>query len=227
LTVQDEADIWVSFMRDTRTAAPLADMKWILGNHDIRWITAMAESAPIYASVRSNRFHEQFHLDELKVGLVARCSFLNPSAAMRKNDIAQNWETLNDANGRPFWTTVHGFLCGKDAPMAHMRKFMTFGTNGHLHDERTVSGGSLATGVVRWYQTGCMAWPRAVAAGYVPGPVEALGWGMQFILVHLYPRTRQVQVEPITIGEDVATFRDRIWQVTADEQSLREQMLEV
>lgn len=228
LSVQDEADVWTSFMRDSRQAAgPKADLKWILGNHDIRWITAMAEAAPVYASIRSNRFHEQFDLDKLKVGLVARSSFLNPSGEMRKNDIAQNWETLLDAKGRPFWTTVHGFLCGKDAPNAHMRKFMTFGTNGHLHDERVVSGGSLATGVIRWFQTGCMAWPRAVGAGYIPGPIEASGWGMQFILVHLYPHTRHVQVEPIVIGEDIATFRDRVYTITAEEQTLRERMLEV
>jgi hypothetical protein len=228
LSVQDEADIWTQFMRDTREAAgEQADMKWILGNHDIRWITAMAEAAPIYASIRSNRFHEQFALDELKVGLVARASFLNPSSAMRANDIAQNWETLNDAQGRPFWTTVHGFLCGKDAPIAHMRKFMTFGTNGHLHDERVISGGSLATGVLRWYQTGCMAWPRAVGAGYIPGPIEASGWGMQFIVVHLFPHMRHVQVEPVNIGENVATFRDHVWEVTAEEQIAREEMLEV
>jgi hypothetical protein len=228
LTVQQEADVWTAFMRDTRkVVGPKADLKWILGNHDVRWIYAMADNSPVYASVRSNRFHEQFHLDELKVGLVARSTFLNPSGDMRANDIAQNWETLLDARGRPFWTTVHGFLCGKDAPTAHMRKFGTFGTNGHMHDERIVSGGSLATGVTRWFQTGCMAWPRAVAAGYIPGPVEATGWGMQFIVVHLYPHTRHVQVESCCIGEETATFRDHVWHITPEEQALREQMLEV
>jgi hypothetical protein len=228
LTVQQEIDIWTQFMRDSRKATGEgADHKWILGNHDVRFITAMADAAPIYSSVRSNRFHEQFCLDELKVGLVARSTFLNPSKAMRANDIAQNWETLADAEGRPFWTTVHGYLTGQDAPAAHMRKFMTFGTNGHMHDERVVSGGSLATGVVRWYQTGCMAWPRAVGAGYIPGPIEATGWGMQFILVHLYPRTRQVQVEPINIGENLATFRNHSWEVSAEELAQREAMMEV
>lgn len=228
LSVQDEIDIWEGFMGDSRKAAGRkCDLKWILGNHDIRFVTAMAEAFPIYASVRTNRFHEQFKLDKHKVGLVARSTFLNPSQSARKNDIAQNWETLNDAEGRPFWTTVHGFLHGKDAPSAHMRKFMTYGTNGHLHDERIVSGGSLATGTLRWFQTGCMAWPRAVGAGYIQGPVEATGWGMQFIMVHLYPQTRHVQVEPVCIGENVATFRDRIWHITAEELALREEMMEV
>lgn len=228
LTVQDEVDVWTAFMRDSRAAAgEKCDLKWILGNHDIRLITALADSFPVFASMRSNRFHELFSLDALKVGLVARSSFLNPSATARKNDIAQNWETLKDSDGRPFWTTVHGFLHGVDAPAAHMRRFGTFGTNGHLHDERVVSGGSLATGVTRWYQTGCMAWPRAVAAGYIPGPVEATGWGMQFIVVTLYPHVRHVQVEPVCIGESIATFRNKRWDVNEEELSLREQMLEV
>lgn len=228
LTVQDEITCWKQFMADSRKAAgPDADLKWILGNHDVRLITALADSFPIFASLENIRFHELFGLDELKVGLVARSTFLNPSARARRVDIAQNWETIKDSDGRPFWTTVHGFLCGKDAPVAHMKKFGTFGTNGHLHDERVVSGGSLATGVTRWYQTGCMANPRAVGAGYIPGPIEATGWGMQFIIVHLWPHVRHVQVETVTIGEHVATFRDKRWDVTDAEASAREEMLEV
>ena len=228
LSVQDEIDIWTKFMADSRAAAgPKCDLKWILGNHDIRLITAMAEAYPIYASVRTNRFHEQFDLDKLKVGLVARSTFLNPSQSARKNDIAQNWETLNDAEGRPFWTTVHGFLHGKNAAHDHMSRFMTYGTNGHLHDERIVSGGSLATGPLRWFQTGCMAWTRSVGSGYIPGPIEATGWNMQFILVHLYPTARHVQVESVCIGDTVATFRDQVWHITAEEIALRDAMMEV
>lgn len=227
LSVQDEMNLWRGFMRDSREACPDADAKWILGNHDVRLVTALADAFPIYASVENNRFHELFGLDELRTGLVARSSFLNPSAAMRKTDIAQNWETLPDADGRPFWTTVHGFLCGKDAPEKHMKRFMTYGTNGHLHDPRQSAGGSLATGPLRWWQTGLMAWPRGVAAGYIPGPIEATGWASTFILVHLYPHTRHVAVEECVIGEHQATFRDYVWDIRPEEIAAREAMLEV
>lgn len=226
LNLQQEIDVWTQFMRDSRAAAPDADAKWILGNHDIRLITAMADDAPVFSSLRSNSFHEQFHLDELTTGLVARSSFLNPSAAMRKNDIAQNWETLLDAQGRPFWTTVHGFLCGKDSPSKHMARFMTFGTNGHLHDPKSCSGGSLATGALRWWQTGCMGFPPALAAGYLPGPIESHGWAMSFLVVRLFPRTRHVQVEEITIT-DTAYFNGYIYEIDAAELVAREAMLEV
>lgn len=226
LSVQDEIDCWTKFMSETRRAAPNADQKWILGNHDIRLITALADSFPVYASVRSNRFHELFRLDELRTGLIARPTFLNPSAAMRKNDIAQNWETLRDAEGQPFWTTVHGWLCGKDAPAKHMTRFMTYGTNGHLHDPHSVSGGSLATGPLRWWQTGCMGYPPAIAAGYMPGPIEASGWAMTFLVVRLFPHHRHVQVEEVAIG-NVASFGGRRWEITSEELAAREAMLEV
>ena len=226
LSLQDEINLWVDFMRDSRTAAPDADIKWILGNHDIRLITAMADSAPVFSSIESNQFHEMFKLDELETGLVARSSFLNPSAMMRKNDISQNWETLNDAKGNPFWTTVHGFLCGKDAPGKHMARFMTFGTNGHLHDPKSTSGGSLATGALRWWQTGCMAYPPGVAAGYMPGPIESHGWAMSFLVVRLFPKTRHVAVEEVTIT-DTAYFNGYMYEVSGEELVAREAMLEV
>lgn len=226
LSVQDEIDLWTGFMRETRERAPEADLKWILGNHDIRLITALADSFPVYSSVRSNRFHEQFQLDELEVGLVARCSFLNPSESMRKKDIAQNWETLPDAQGRPFWTTVHGFLAGKDAPRQHMARFMTYGTNGHLHDPHAVSGGSLATGPLRWWQTGTVGNPRAIAAGYIPGPVESHGWAMSFLVVRLFPHHRHVSVEEVSIS-DVAYHGGWTWEAESEELAAREEMLEI
>lgn len=226
LSLQDEINIWRGVLAEDREINPEGDHKWILGNHDIRLITAMADSFPVFSSLESNRFHEQFRLDDSEVGLVARPTFLNPSAAMRKNDIAQNWETLPDAHGRPFWTTVHGFLTGKDAPSKHMARFMTFGTNGHLHDPKSSCGGSLATGALRWWQTGCMAYPPGVAAGYIPGPVEATGWAESFIVVRLFPWHRHVQVEEVSISE-VAHFGGYFWEITSEELVAREQMLEV
>lgn len=226
LTVQDEIDCWTQFMAETREVTPDACHKWILGNHDIRLITALADAFPVFASLRSNRFHELFRLDEFEIGLVARSSFLNPTMKMRKTDIAQNWETLPDANGADFWTTVHGFLCGKEAPKKHLDRFMSFGTNGHLHNPMMVSGGSQATGPLRWYQTGCMGWPEAIGAGYIQGPIEATGWFTQFIVVNLFPHTRHVHVEDITIT-DTAAFRDWHWEITDEERAQRAEMLVV
>lgn len=227
LTVQDEVSCWKGFMADTRERAPYADLKWILGNHDIRLITALADAAPMFCSLESLEFNQLFGLDELEVGLVARSSFLNPSARAKKTDIAQNWETLPDAYGNPFWTTVHGFLAGKNAPADHMRRFMTNGTNGHLHNPLTLTGGSLATGVLQWAQTGCMGYPPAIAAGYLPGPVDFHGWMSTFILVRLFPRHRQVSITPVTVGEHIAEHGGYLWEITPEEQAQRQAMMEI
>lgn len=225
LTVQNEVDCWTQFMRDTREAAPDADLKWILGNHDVRLVNAIADAMPILASMRDVSFANLFKLDELETGLVAKCTFLNPAEKLRKQDIARNWETLPDAKGNPFWTTVHGFLCGTGAPEKHMRRFMTYGTNGHLHNPCSVSGGSYATGPLRWWQTGTMGWPEAIAETYVPGPVDALGWALTFLVVTLYPRYRHVHVEEVAIT-DIATYQGYYWEATPTELAAREAMME-
>lgn len=221
LNLQQEIDMCVDFMRDDREAAPNGDKKYILGNHDIRLITALADAFPIFHSLRNISFAELFKLDELEVGLVARPSFLNPSSRMRNNDIAQNWETI--AN---LFTIVHGFLAGKDAPRKHMAKFMRFGTNGHLHDPQMISGGSDATGVHQWWQTPCMAYPPAVAAEYIPGPIEASGWAPGFGMFRVFPKHRFVTGHIIVVS-DVAEYLGDVWHITQEEREARERLLEI
>jgi hypothetical protein len=227
MDLQGEIDGAVDFMRDTRAACPKSSIALILGNHDSRLITYVADEARGLSSLRSLSFAELFQLDTLRVGLVARASFLNPTGQHRKADVAQNWETILDADGRPLWTTVHGYLCGKDAPSKHLARFGTFGTNGHLHNPMAVTGGSLATGPLRWFQTGCMANPRAVASGYLPGPVQFNGWAITFLVVRMNVHTRHVHVEEVTVGEDHACHGDSYWEVTQSERDARAKMLEV
>jgi hypothetical protein len=209
-------------MADTRRAAPDADMKLIMGNHDIRLVTALADAAPIFSTLRCLRYNELFRLDELEVGLVCRSNFLNPSSQQQKRDIAQNWETIDD-----LFTIVHGFLCGKDAPRKHLARFMRSGTNGHLHNPEMVSSGSDSTGVLQWYQTGCMAYPPAVAAEYMQGPIEASGWACGFLMVRLFPELRHVSADFVMVGEEVATYQGRVWKITDEERAARRAMLEV
>jgi hypothetical protein len=227
LDFQSEVNRGVQFMADTREVAPKSSLAWVLGNHDSRLITYVADEAGRLSSMDGLKFHEMFKLDKYRIGLVARASFLNPTGRARSADIAQNWETILDANGRPLWTTVHGYLCGKDAPGKHLQRFGTYGTNGHLHNPMAVTGGSLATGALRWFQTGCMANPRAVAAGYMPGPVQFNGWACTFLVVRMNVNSRHVHVEEVTIGEDHACHGDSYWEVTQAERDERAKMLEV
>lgn len=221
LNLQQEINLCVDFMRETRLATPNADHKYLLGNHDIRLITALADAFPIFADLDNVRFGELFKLDELQVGLVARPSFLNPSAKMRKRDIAQNWETIGN-----LFTIVHGFLTAKNAPEAHMRRFMRYGTNGHLHDPQMVSGGSDATGTHQWWQTPCMGYPQALAAEYMPGPIDFSGWAAGFGMFRLFPKHGFVSGHIIVIDE-IAEYCGDIWHITEEEREARRLLLEI
>lgn len=228
MTLQDEIDWAVNeVLAKTRKGNPKADIRFIIGNHDVRLVTAMADKGPMFASLRSNSFAEQFQLDKHQVGLVCRSNFLHLTKAQRKQDIAQNWETLAAPDGRMLWTTVHGFLTGKDAPRKHVQRFMTNGTNGHLHDRQRISAGSYATGVVDWFQTSCMAHPAAVAAGYIQGPIEFSAWTCGFLYVTIYPDTGHVSGEFVEVGEDIATFRGRVWKIKQHERDKIAAMMEI
>lgn len=228
MTVQDEIDWAVDkVLKPARKNNPKADIKFLIGNHDVRLATAMADKGPMFASLRSNSFAEQFQLDKHEVGLVCRSNFLHLTARQRAQDVAQNWETLYGPDGNPLWTTVHGWLCGKDSARKHVARFMTNGTNGHLHDRQRVSAGSYATGVVDWFQTSCMAHPEAIAAGYIHGPIEFNGWTCGFLFVTIYPDTGHVAGEFVEVGAEIATFRGRVWKIRQHERDQISQMLQI
>lgn len=228
MTVQDEIN-WAKFQLfgPLRENNPGADIKFIMGNHDVRLVTALADKGPMFGSLDSMSFAGNFRLDDYEIGLVCRSNFLHLTSRQRANDIAQNWETLLAPDGRMLFTWVHGFLCGLDAPRKHAVRFMTNGSNGHLHSRQEISVGSYATGVVDWHQTPCMAHPRAIAAGYIPGPVEATGWSCGALYTTIDVPTGHVHNEAIRVGDDIATFRDRVWKITQRERDLIEQMMEI
>ncbi len=227
MTLQQECDFAKGLFRETRELLPDADVKLVMGNHDVRMVTALADSAPMFISMDSLKYHELMGLDEHEVGLIARATFLNPSARMRRNDISQNWETLPDAYGRPFYTIVHGFLTGKGSAAKHMARFGTNGTNGHMHNPEQVTMGTLATGVTEWSQTGVMAHPAAVGAGYLPGPAESYGHMTTFNVVRLFPRAGHVQHEQVKIGATMAYFGGWTWEITEEELDARAAMREI
>ena len=228
MSMQDEIH-WATgkVLAPLRRNNPKADIKYLLGNHDMRLVYALADRNPDFGPLDDLNFAQLFKLDELEIGLVCRANFLAPSAKMRKVDNAENWETLFTPDGRPLFTTVHGFLCGPDAPDKHLRRFMTNGTNGHLHNEKHVTAGSYATGVLDWWQTSTMAHPQAIAAGYIPGPPDATGWTCGGSVFTLDPETCTVQGEHFRVFEDVAYFRDRVWKIRQSERDQIQEMMQI
>ena len=228
MSVQGEID-WAKFdlFAPLRRDNPLSDIKMLMGNHDVRLVIAMADKGPMFASLDSVGFAENFKLDDYKIGLVCRSNFLFQSAKQRERDIASNWETLFSLDGRPLFTWVHGFLTGKDAAKKHAQRFMTNGTNGHLHDRQEISIGSYATGVLDWYQTPAMAHPRAVAAGYIAGPIEYNAWSCGALFTTIDMASGHVHNEAIKVGEEIATFRDKVWKIRDSERDRLAEMLEI
>ena len=228
MTVQDELDWAQSVLATDRKNNPKGDHKFVIGNHDVRLAIALADKGPMFASLRSNSFAEQFALDKNEVGLVCRSNFLHLTSKQRERDIAQNWEEIYcPRTGRLLFVICHGWLCGKDAPRKHMLRFMCNGTNGHLHDRQRVSAGSRATGVHDWFQTSCMASPEAVAAGYIHGPVEFTGWTCGFLVVTIHPESGHVSGEFAEVGKDIGTFRGKVWKRTQRERDIVQEMLEI
>lgn len=229
MTVQDELDWAVDkVLTPTRKGNPKADIKFLIGNHDVRLAIALADKGPMFASLRSNSFAEQFKLDENQIGLVCRSNFLHLSAKQRKSDIAQNWEEIYcPRTGRLLFVICHGWLTGAGAPRKHMSRFMCHGSNGHLHNRERVSGGSRATGTHDWFQTSCMASPEAVAAGYIHGPIEFNGWSCGGLMVTIYPDTGHVTGDFFEVGPDIATFRGRSWKIRQHERDTLAAMLEI
>ncbi len=228
MTAQDETD-WAAndVMAVDRKNNPKGDHKFLIGNHDVRLMVALADKGPMFACFRDMSFAEVFKLDENEVGLICRSNFLHLSAKQRATDIAQNWETLVRDDGKMLWTTVHGWLGGKDSARKHLARFMTHGSNGHLHDRQLVSAGTYCTGVKDWYQTPAMAYPAAVAAGYIHGPIEYNGWSCGFLVVTIYPDSGHVSGDYAMVGDEIATFRGRVWKIRQHERDTIATMMEI
>ena len=207
---------------------PRADIEFLIGNHDVRLMVALADKGPMFACFDEEiGFAALFGLDKYQIGLSCRSNFLFQTAKQRERDIAQNWSILFSKDGRALFMWVHGFLTGSNSAEKHARQFMIPGTNGHLHKRQVISVGSLATGVIDWEQTPCMAHPRAVAAGYISGPVEAQGWSCGALWTTVDMDSGHVHNEPIKVGDDIATFRDQVWRITQRERDQIKEMLTI
>ena len=229
MTAKDECtwarkEVWAPLRKNN----PKADLEFLIGNHDVRLMIALADKGPMFACFDEEMgFDKVFGLDEYQIGLSCRSNFLFQTAKQRERDIAQNWSILFSKDGRPLFVWVHGWLTGKNSAEKHAKQFMIPGTNGHLHSRETVSVGSLATGVIDWEQTPCMAHPRAVAAGYIHGPIEAQGWSCGALWTTVDMVTGHIHNEPIKVGDDIATFRDQVWKITQRERDQIAEMLTI
>lgn len=203
LNIQTEIDFGrEKIIRRVREAAPDAQIDLVVGNHEYRLVTYLADTAPALASLRTLQFDQLIGLHEFEVNLVCRSNFLAPSKGARKKEQAENWQVIGDC-----FVTTHGISCARFAAAEQMRRYQMSGTSGHTHRPQLVCDNSLGTGPLSWMSTPMMA-SFAVGKDYV---AEPSAWNMGFGVVSILPGKRAVSQQLVTIHPEWASFAGRTW----------------
>lgn len=207
LSLQGEIDFArEKILRRVRQAAPEAQIDFVLGNHEYRLVTYVADTAPQLASLRTLEFGPLFGLDEFEINLACRSNFLAPTKADRKKDRAENWHIIGGC-----FVATHGTSCARFAAAEQMRRFQMCGTSGHTHRPQVVTDNALGTGPLSWTSTPMMA-SFAVGRDYV---AEPSAWNMGFGVFSVLPEKRLVCPSLVVVHEDWACFAGRQWRPTA------------
>lgn len=194
-------------LRRVRDAAPDATIYFLIGNHEYRLVSYLADAAPRLAGLPELEFAEFLGIHEFEMSLVCTSSFLAPTAAARKLDKRDNWLKLFDC-----YVATHGTSCAKFAADVEMNgAFRMSGTSGHTHRPQIITSNSLGTGAISWMSTPMLA-GFAVGKDYVSTPSN---WNMGFGVVSINPKKRLVSQQLVIVHENWASFGGRTWTPTA------------
>lgn len=206
LNIQQEIDWGITnIMRPVRELCPDAEILFVIGNHEYRFVTYLADFSPEIACLDTMNFHDLFKLDELEMSLVCRSSFMAPTAAMRKKDIAENWVKVGGC-----YVVTHGVSCAQFAAAEQLKKYQVSGTSGHTHRPQIISANTLGTGNLTWMTTPMMA-SYAVGREYVPEPSA---WTMGFGVASINVEKGLVSQSLVQIHNDWASFAGQTWTPT-------------
>lgn len=190
-------------IRRVREAAPDAQIDFVIGNHEYRLVSYLADAAPRLAGLPELEFEAFLGIHKYELNLVCASNFLAPTAAARKQDRRQNWKVYYDC-----FVATHGTSCAKYAADVEMSgAFKMSGTSGHTHRPQLFTTNSLGTGALSWMSTPMMA-GFAVGRDYVSTPSS---WNMGFGVVSINPRRKLVSQQLVILHEDWGTFGGRSW----------------
>lgn len=193
-------------LRRVREAAPDATIYFLIGNHEYRLVTYLADAAPRLAGLPELEFETFLGIHEFEMSLVCQSSFLAPTAAARKLDKRDNWIVLFDC-----FVATHGTSTSKFPADTEMNGvFRMSGTSGHTHRPQIITSNSLGTGPISWMSTPMLA-GFAVGRDYVSTPSS---WNMGFGVVSINPQKKLVSQQLVVVHEDWATFGGRSWTPT-------------
>jgi len=194
-------------LRRVRNAAPDATIYFVIGNHEYRLVTYLADAAPRLAGLPELEFDTFLGIHEFEMNLVCQSSFLAPTANARKLDKRDNWLKLFDC-----YVATHGTSCAKMAADVELNgAFRMSGTSGHTHRPQIITSNSLGTGAISWMSTPMLA-GFAVGRDYVSTPSS---WNMGFGVVTINPRQKLVSQQLVVVHENWASFGGRVWTPTA------------
>ena len=217
LNLQQEIDFGRDrILRAVREAAPEATVYLVIGNHEHRLVTYLADAAPELACLRTLSFADLFGLDELEISLVCRSSFLAPTAAQKKRDVSENWVQVGGC-----YVATHGTSVSKFAADKQLDRFRLSGTSGHTHRPQVITANALGTGPLSWMSTPMMA-SFAVGRDYV---AEPSAWQMGFGVASVETRRRLVSQQLVTVHESWASFAGHSWEPTAKALKERQSMV--
>ncbi len=193
-------------LKRVREAAPDATIYFLIGNHEYRLVSYLADVAPRLAGLPELEFATFLGIHEFEMTLVCASSFLAPTAAARKLDKRDNWLQLFDC-----YVATHGTSCAKFAADVEMNgAFRMSGTSGHTHRPQIITSNSLGTGPISWMSTPMLA-GFAVGKDYISTPSA---WNMGFGVVSINPQKRLVSQQLVLVYEDWASFGGRTWTPT-------------
>lgn len=208
LNLHQEREMAKTMLRELRELCPEATIYFVIGNHEYRLVTYLADCAPELACLPELEFDKFFGLHEFEVSLVCKSSFLAPSAKARRRDVRLNWLDLYDC-----FVFAHGTSIADNAAQVELTKhFNRSGSSGHTHRPQVASSNSLGTGPIRWMSTPMMA-GYAVGRDYVNTPSQ---WQMGFGVVSMLPRKGLSSPALVWIHDDWAAFGGRSWTPTKE-----------
>ena len=205
-------------LRAVREACPDAEILFVIGNHEYRLVTYLADCAPELACLPSMEFAGLLGLDELEISLVTRPSFMAPTTKDRRRELQENWHKVGGC-----WVVTHGVSCAKFAADKQLDRYQMSGTSGHTHRPQIITGNSLGTGPKSWMSTPMMA-SYAVGKEYVGEPSM---WQMGFGRASIYPEKGLVSQGFVPVFEDWAAFAGHEWRPTVEVFARREEQMAV
>jgi hypothetical protein len=168
-----------------RRACPNSQIDLVIGNHEWRILTLLANKTPalkvILSDVMGLTLSDIFGLDEFEINLIAKLDLAAFTAGDINSELKENFKVYYDA-----------FVCShfKDLSLG------LSGTSGHTHRPELVSFANIPMGKLTWTTTGCISQTRME---YIQGQDK---WTNSFLLAHIDTHKKHVSPEHFIVPRD-------------------------